>query len=73
MKAEAVIAWMLSLQPPGASIYSQVVVEPDSPPACDDARSLLCQPPKWSESHEAYVRAASPSRWRRLVTRLLPS
>jgi hypothetical protein len=57
MKAEAILAWMLSLQPPGASIYSQVVVEPNSSPACDDAVSLLCQPPKWSEAHGAYTRA----------------
>jgi len=56
MKAEAILAWMLSLQPPGASIYSQVVVEADSPRACDDATSLLCQPPKWSEEHEGFVR-----------------
>lgn len=57
MKAEAILAWMLSLQPSGASIYSQVVVPADSGPACDDATSLLCQPPKWSEAHEAFTRA----------------
>lgn len=57
MKAEAVLAWMLSLQPPGASIYSQVVVEADAAPACADASSLLCQPPRWSEAHNAHTRA----------------
>lgn len=56
MKAEMVLAWMLQLQPPGASIYSQVVVPADAPRACDDPISLLCQPPKWSEAHGAHTR-----------------
>ncbi len=46
---------MLALKPAGRSPYSHTVVAADAPAGCDDANSLLCQPPKpnpdWDGQH----------------------
>jgi len=55
--AELVLAVMMALQPPGQSVYSQVVVSgPGAPRGCDDPGSLLCAPPRWSPSRDAWTR-----------------
>ena len=46
MTPETVLAVMLSLATPGASIYSRVVVPEGSGRACEDATSLLCAAPR---------------------------
>ena len=56
---EIILATMLFLQAPGRSIYSQVVVDQNSPPPCSDSYNLLCQPPKWNDYHKGYVVAES--------------
>jgi len=53
---KAILAALLYLQPPGQSLYSQVVVPEDAPAPCSDSYSLLCSAPKWSEAHGAYTR-----------------
>jgi hypothetical protein len=53
---EKIVAAMVALQPPGQSIYSQTVVEKNSPPGCDNQYSLLCAKPKWSAVRKAWVR-----------------
>lgn len=52
----AILAAMLSLQQPGASIYSLRHVEQHSPPGCDNPYSLLCAPPRYSPARKAWVR-----------------
>jgi hypothetical protein len=54
---QAILAGLLSLQAPGQSIYSQIVVPEGAPAPCADEYSLLCLPPKWSEAHQGYTRA----------------
>lgn len=56
---ETILAGMLFLMAPGKSVYSQVVVAPEAPRPCDDAYSLLCSPPHWSEAHGAFTVAES--------------
>ncbi len=46
MDSAIILLIMLSLQPAGRSYYSQTVVEPDAPPACDNVNNLLCRAPK---------------------------
>lgn len=63
---QAILAAMLFLQPPGKSIYSQVVVPENAPAPCKDVNSLLCLPPRWSEAHQAFTVAES---WEQGVAR----
>lgn len=51
-----VLAIMLALQAPGASIYSLAHVAPDAPASCPDATSLLCARPRWLAARGAWVR-----------------
>ncbi len=55
MRAEAILSLMLSCQPPGQSVYSEVGVEQDAPAPCYDP-SIMCNPPRWSELHQEWVR-----------------
>jgi hypothetical protein len=52
---DIILAAMLFLQPPGKSIYSQVVVEQNAPPPCAETNNLLCQPPHFSAAHKGYT------------------
>jgi hypothetical protein len=52
---ETILAAMLFLQPPGKSIYSQVVVPETAPAPCDNDYSLLCLPPRYSKAHKAFT------------------
>ena len=52
----AVLAALVTAQPPGKSIHSQVTVDADAPPACTSP-SLLCRPPRFNKKYNAFVRA----------------
>lgn len=53
---ELILAGMLHLQAPGQTIYSQIETAESPDPVCDEA-SILCIPPRWSDAHDAFIRA----------------
>lgn len=50
-----ILAAMLWLQPPGASLYSKQVAAKDDPPPCSNKYAPMCKGPRWSTWHKAYV------------------
>lgn len=57
MLAETVLSLMLSLAPPGGSIYSQVEVSPYELDAPCSSPSLLCRAPRYNRALRRYERA----------------
>ncbi len=66
MKTAAILAMMLSLQKPGVSLFSQVVVDKDSPRACSNKYRPACAKPKYNKYWQAYTR---PESWEEGVRR----
>jgi hypothetical protein len=51
---EAILAAMLALQPPGASVYSRMVVAEEHGAPCTED-TILCEPPTWSTHHNDWT------------------
>lgn len=63
---QVILAAMLFLQPPGQSVYSQVVVTENAPAPCSNPYSLLCRAPRWNAERNGYTVAED---WRTGVER----
>lgn len=50
-----ILAAMLWLQVPGASLYSKQVAAKDDPRPCKNVYDPMCRAPRWSPWHKAYV------------------